>query len=151
MYRILLVCIALQLGLSSLLFASGVDISVIINNFRNNKGQILLALHNKPEAFPSNPDLAVQSIFIPFETQATLKKTAVTVTHTFKNVLPGTYAITSVHDENSNDDIDLGFFGPVEGYGTSNDIRGIFGPPKFHDAKFVIADQNVTIPISMGY
>ena len=128
----------------------GADILVSIQNIRNNNGQILFALHNKPEAFPSNPDLASQKAIVIIQKNTKLDDNYIT-TYTFKNVMPGIYAVATVHDENSNGNLDTFFFRPTEGYGTSNDIRGIFGPPSFQDAKFEVASQNVSIDIRMGY
>ena len=49
----------------------------------------------------------------------------------------GEYAIASYHDENGNGKLDTNALGlPEEGYGFSNDARGMFGPPKFSEAVF---------------
>ena len=41
------------------------------------------------------------------------------------------YSILVFHDKNNNKKIDLGFFGPLEPYGFSNDAIGFFTPPKY--------------------
>lgn len=41
------------------------------------------------------------------------------------------YSILVFHDKNNNKKIDLGFFGPLEPYGFSNDAIGFFAPPKY--------------------
>jgi uncharacterized protein (DUF2141 family) len=47
----------------------------------------------------------------------------------------GLYAIASYHDENGNGKLDTSALGiPEEGYGFSNDARGLFSPPKFSEA-----------------
>jgi len=57
----------------------------------------------------------------------------------FNNVPDGTYAVSVIHDENSNGNLDTNGFGmPVESYGFSNDARGMFGPPDFDESKFEI-------------
>ncbi len=62
----------------------------------------------------------------------------------FDSIPNGTYAISTFHDENSNGKMDKGMFGiPEEGYGFSNNARGMFGPAKFKDAKFEIKDEDV--------
>jgi uncharacterized protein (DUF2141 family) len=35
---------------------------------------------------------------------------------------------------------------PLESYGASNNVMN-FGPPKYEDAKFVVADKNVSLEI----
>jgi uncharacterized protein (DUF2141 family) len=131
-------------------FTEGVDVTVFIKDIRNNKGQVLVALHNDPKAFPTKPDRAVQKVRLPIQSDPFISSSYF-IKYTFHDVVPGTYAVTTVHDENLNDDIDLFLFFPTEGYGTSKNVRGMFGPPHFRDAKFSVATADVTIPIMMGY
>ena len=64
---------------------------------------------------------------------------------TFENVPYGIYAISSFHDENSNDKLDTGLFGiPKEPYASSREAKGIFGPPRWDDAQFEIRAQQST-------
>jgi uncharacterized protein (DUF2141 family) len=55
----------------------------------------------------------------------------------FEDLTPGTYGISAFHDRNDNQKLDTNLIGvPVEDYGASNNARGVFGPPKFDDARF---------------
>jgi uncharacterized protein (DUF2141 family) len=55
----------------------------------------------------------------------------------FEDLPPGTYGISAFHDRNDNQKLDTNLIGvPVEDYGASNNARGVFGPPKFDDARF---------------
>ena len=55
----------------------------------------------------------------------------------FEDLPPGTYGISAFHDKNDNQKLDTNLIGvPVEDYGASNNARGVFGPPKFDDARF---------------
>jgi uncharacterized protein (DUF2141 family) len=55
----------------------------------------------------------------------------------FEDLSPGTYGISAFHDRNDNQKLDTNLIGvPVEDYGASNNARGVFGPPKFDDARF---------------
>ena len=151
MKNIFLVLAFLLLGMFPIhSLSKGFDISVTIEGFRNNKGQVLLALHDKANAFPTKPDMAAQKAIVPIQNKSDMGFSYY-IQYTFKNVVPGIYAVTSVHDENSNGDMDLFLFRPAEGYGTSNDIRSLFGPPSFHDAKFEVSSENVRLDITMGY
>ncbi len=62
----------------------------------------------------------------------------------FTDVPDGTYAISCFHDEDSNGELNMrmGII-PSEPYGTSNDARGFFGPPKWEDAKFEVKNGEV--------
>ena len=67
-----------------------------------------------------------------------------------KNVPDGTYAVSFVHDKNSNGKMDKNFMGiPKEDYGCSNNAKGFMGPPKWEDAKFELkgADKSITISL----
>jgi uncharacterized protein (DUF2141 family) len=58
-----------------------------------------------------------------------------------KDLEPGTYAISAIHDVNGNDQLDTGTFGiPTEPYGFSNDARGMFGPAKWEKAVFTVSE-----------
>jgi len=55
----------------------------------------------------------------------------------FRNVPPGTYAISAFHDANNNGKLDTNLLGmPTEDYCASHNARGFMGPPSFEDAKF---------------
>ncbi len=60
---------------------------------------------------------------------------------------PGKYAVAAYIDNNRNGKQDKNLLGvPKEGYGFSNNVRGIFGPPKFSEAAFEIG----TAPVSQS-
>jgi len=119
------------------------SIQVTIHSLRNTKGVILLSVYNSSDGFPSNADKAVKLV----KTQVTGEKTEIRL----ENLPAGTYAISVMHDENNNGEMDTGLFGiPKEGYGASNDAKATFGPPSFNDAKFT--HQKVTVlQIKMRY
>lgn len=57
----------------------------------------------------------------------------------FENVPDGTYAVSVIHDQNANGDLDANFMGiPSEPYGFSNDARGMFGPASFDESMFEV-------------
>lgn len=66
-----------------------------------------------------------------------------------KDVPPGVYAVSVVHDKNSNGYLDHGLLGPIEDYGFSNNARGMFGPAKFEKCSFEVKNQDVTIKIEL--
>lgn len=63
------------------------------------------------------------------------------------DLVSGTYALSYIHDANSNGKLDMRTFGPPkEGYGYSNDARGFMGPAKFQDQLFEInSDLSITL------
>ena len=56
----------------------------------------------------------------------------------------GTYAISIIHDENNNGELDMGMMGPEEGYGFSNNARGMFGPAPFDEAAMEVSEDTKT-------
>ena len=62
----------------------------------------------------------------------------------------GTYAIAVVHDENSNNKMDMALFMPKEGFGFSRNPTITVGPPSFKSASFVVAGD-VRQSIRMKY
>lgn len=58
----------------------------------------------------------------------------------FDNLPYGIYAVSSIHDEDSNHELNTGLFGiPSEPYASSRGAKGRFGPPKWEDAKFELS------------
>ncbi len=117
---------------------------VEVVGLHSDRGEILVDVHDRPEAFPTKPREAARRVSAP-------------IAHGRASValdgLPyGTYAVAVVHDENGNHELDTNFLGiPREGVGASNDARGSFGPPKFRDAKFVLASPRQVVTVTMHY
>jgi uncharacterized protein (DUF2141 family) len=123
---------------------SGGTLTVTILNFRNNLGQVSVALYNKEEGFPKSPDKALKIVTAPISN----KKSIVV----FESLLPGEYAISVFHDENKNGKMDSNFFGiPKEGVGASNDARGHLGPPHYKEAKFHFNGNAQSVFINLVY
>jgi uncharacterized protein (DUF2141 family) len=119
-------------------------IHVEISSLRNDKGQVLCALFSSAEAFPKKADRAAARI-----TAKIVERKAVC---DFTGVAPGTYAVSVVHDENSNGKLDTNFIGmPREGVGASNDAKGHMGPPKFGAASFQYHGGRLDLKIRVNY
>jgi uncharacterized protein (DUF2141 family) len=119
-------------------------IHVEISGLRNDKGQLLCALFSSADAFPKKADKAVVRL-----TAKIAERRAVC---DFTGVAPGTYAVSVVHDENSNGKLDTNFVGmPREGVGASNDAKGHMGPPKFSAASFQYHGGRLDLKIRINY
>lgn len=119
------------------------DLHIDISHFKNHKGQLLIALFDKKESFPV-PKVVYR--------KAIIQKIDKNVMHyIFVNLPIGNYAVTLVHDENSNEKMDRYFFGmPKEGYGLSNNQKVRFSPPTFKKSRFYF-DKTQTIKIKINY
>ena len=72
-----------------------------------------------------------------------------TASVTFKNVIPGEYAVILYHDKNNNDKMDFEPNGmPSEMYGMSNNPMS-YGPPQWNDAKFEVAVAPIEMEIRL--
>ncbi len=114
----------------------GIQIKVTIDNVTSNEGQVLAGLHTA-DTFMKGP--GIQNVVREIENG--------TVTFTFDNVIPGTYAIMALHDTNKNNRMDYQEGGmPKESYGMSgNDMS--FGPPNFEMAKFEVDGEDLELNI----
>ena len=106
------------------------SVEVSLRDFKNDKGNVRVGLYNEPKSFL---DKTYKSI----RTKISNKEATVT----FEDLPDGVYAISCYHDEDNNGELNM-FMGmiPSEPYGTSNNARGFFGPPKWEDAKFELKD-----------
>lgn len=120
------------------------NIKVIMTGFRNEKGRAQVALYNSEKGFPLDPNYAYKTISV-----AIIKGRAVA---TFYNVPLGKYALSAIHDEDMDGDFDRNWlFLPGEGWGTSNDAGGYFGPGGYQDSRFIIDEREASINIVMHY
>ena len=122
---------------------SKVVLQVEVSGLRNTQGQLALALFNDPDTFPD-------------ETRA-LRKLAVGLSGSrvrvvLNNLQAGTYALSVLHDENSNGKMDYNWAGiPKEGYGFSNNAMGTLGPPSFKQAALHLSKSRTETSIRMRY
>ena len=71
---------------------------------------------------------------------------------TFRDVVPGDYALMVMHDANSNGRFDMGPSGmPDEGFAFSNKGQPLMGMPTFEGLKFTVGTDGVTLVEPMTY
>ena len=114
-------------------FAQNNSITVVIKNVKDAPGNVAVALFNNEKDFMKYR----------FDSKI-IEAHGGEVQVVFENVPPGSYAISVLHDENGNNEMDSNIIGmPKEGFGFSNDAMGTFGPPSFEKASF-------TCPVSQA-
>ena len=69
----------------------------------------------------------------------------------FGQLASGRYAVSLIHDENSNGRLDTVLLIPREGYGFSRDARVRLGPPRFDSAAFEVDGQPAHLTVKMRY
>lgn len=103
------------------------SLQVEVTNLRNNTGQVSMELLSKDNVSVNGKTELIED-----------NKCIIT----FNDINEGYYAVRYFHDENSNKEIDMNFFGiPKEGIGFSNDAYGTFGPKDFEEWLFPVKDS----------
>ena len=119
------------------------SVEVQVWNLRSAQGEVLACLTAKAKAFPDcGKDANAHQVTVPAGQSVRL---------TFRNVVPGDYAISLLHDENANGRADTFLMLPTEGYGFSRDAKSSMGPPKFADAVFTVGPVTPRQRIKMRY
>jgi len=136
---IFIILLSIILGTPISKKSDGYTLTVNIYGIESNSGHIICNLHNDEKSFPKKYLLRKKGAIKDNKSQII-----------FSGIVKGEYAVTAIHDENSNDRIDFNLLHiPTEKMGTSNNAKGFFGPPKFRDAKILI-DKNTTISINLN-
>jgi uncharacterized protein (DUF2141 family) len=119
-------------------------ITVVVNGFKNANGNCIINLYNKSEGFPNSNTLAYKTI------TAKIKNNSAQIV--FDNIEPGTYAVSILHDANSDGVLNKNMFGiPKEGYGASNNIIPSLSSPNFEDSKFEVSNHDKAVLIKVKY
>lgn len=114
---------------------STIDLTVTVNDLRNNTGIVQFALYNKEGTIPDE----YYKKYYKME-KATIKSNSAIVV--FTNLPKGVYAVNILHDENQNGKIDKGWILPIEGIGFSNFNKiGLSNKPSFSKACFTIIED----------
>lgn len=69
---------------------------------------------------------------------------------TFRNVVPGDYALTVMHDEDSDGQMKRDGYMPAEGWAMLNGDT-LRGPPTFDHVKFTVTASGADISVPMSY
>ena len=115
---------------------SQAKITVQVTNFNNNNGLCLVCLFDNAKAY-AGKGTPLRIL------RATISNK--TATAVFENVPAGVYAISVIHDANSNNRFDTNFIGiPTEGYGASKNKLPFAAAPRFDENKFAVGSTTDT-------
>ena len=137
---------AAALALLAPAFAFAADLTVRIEGVRSADGDIRVALHRRADGvdFPDSAGIV----------KAAMRPAGKAGDLVFAGLAPGDYAVAAFHDEDRDGDLNTNLLGmPTEGYGFSNEARGIFGPPGFDAAAFTIKadEERPAVTVKLGY
>jgi uncharacterized protein (DUF2141 family) len=121
--------------------SNSASLQITVAQLRNDRGLVRICLSSHPR------------IFLRCESDGNARKLSVPVNQAadvrIDDLVPGTYALSVIHDENANGELDKFLFIPKEGFCFSRNPPVRMGPPDFDEVEFSIAggasQQTVTI------
>lgn len=115
-----------------------------VDDLRNATGQICYGLYNKADGFPDDKTKVIKGGCVPIQ--------SLPLEISLDQLPYGLYAVSLLHDENSNNQLDTGLFGiPKEGFGFSNNPVVRTKAPTFQQSSFVFTSTQNRFQISMIY
>lgn len=115
-----------------------------IDQLRNTTGQICYGLYNKADGFPDDKTKVVKGGCVPIQ--------SLPLEISLDQLPYGLYAVSLLHDEDSNNQLKTGLFGiPQEGFGFSNNPVVRTKAPTFQQSSFVFSPSQNRFQISMIY
>jgi len=141
--KLLCICLFIILLNSSFFILPEGLLRIEVTNLRSSKGFVLVSLYNNAKDFPENAERAVGKTRVAIQGGKAIAS--------FSDLPQGKYAAAILHDQNDNLKMDFNAVGiPKEGYGFSNNAKGMFGPPAFAKAAFQV-DGEKQIVIKATY
>lgn len=119
---------------------SAASLKVELTNLKSDKGTIRYLLFKDGKGYPDDPSKSIKQGSFPAKQKA----------FEVDDVPQGKYALTLIHDENNNGELDKNMGIPVEGFGFSKNPVILFGPPAFKKVSIKLPKVNA-IKIRMNY
>ncbi len=133
--RLAIAASAAMLFCFDLSHAAAADLTVTIDNLRNDHGQVILCVFSAESSDKASFPDCMKGLPIR-QSKAIIAAGKVVMTYT--GLKDGVYAVAAIHDENGNGQLDTNFLGiPTEGVGVSTNPR-LMGKPRFDQAQFEI-------------
>lgn len=131
----------LVLWIPSFTFGQGGHLTVTVKDIEVGVGKIYVALYDSPANFLKK-----------YAYSESASADATTKDISFFNLREGEYAISVIHDQNENGELDKNFFGiPKEGFGFLNGMMGRFGPPGFDQVKITWTGESQKVIVPLKY
>lgn len=124
--------------------AKGLSLTVVVHGLKNSEGSVQFALYDREGSLPDQK----------FKNYHQIKRSTISrgdSRTTFFDLVPGTYAVSVLHDENGDGKIEMGLVLPKEGIGFSNFRSiGLSNRPNFRRASFPL-ERDSTLVVDMIY
>lgn len=137
--------IFLFLMLFSAAYLHAQKLEIEITGLRSNKGSVRLAFYNTAESFDNDQPALFNKTFQKSGMKNGVLKVAV------EGLVPGTYGVALLDDENGNQEMDYRFFMPTEGFGFSDYYHTGMSRPKYNSFKFKLDSTVKKVTIRLRY
>lgn len=125
-------------------FDETVQFNLLVDGLNNSKGNLMVAIYDNSQAFPSHPEMAIKL--------GKIKAMEGSMGIGFPEFTPGIYAIAIFQDENENGKLDTNIVGmPKEPFGFSNNPKINFRAPTFEEAKIELHSSEEIFPIHLNH
>ena len=142
-FFLLILFISLTMAFLEVPHDDDITVNVKIEGFKSEEGLCRLFLFAGEKGFPDSSENAA------FMLSGSIRDKLSEFSFKIK---PGIYAISVLHDKNSNEKMDKTWYGkPMEGFGSSNNPKASSGPPGFQESALNIDESNNYLNIRMNY
>lgn len=118
-------------------------VQIEITGLEDQTGDLYISVYNSDDTWLGKDTVMRQHVVIDESRDGNLVTTTL-------ELIPGEYAFSIYYDSNDNGELDTNFIGiPKEPVALSNNARPKFGPPKYEDALFLLAEERHVQRISM--
>lgn len=136
------------------------SLTVEVTGLKNSAGQVCFSLFDSSEGFPRAEAAVIARQCVAASTAAVESATADealgamadSLSVVFEGLESGTYAVSVLHDENEDSQINTGLFGvPTEGFGFSRNPTIRTSAPAFREAAVFLLGRSATTRINLIY
>lgn len=133
------------------------SLTVEVTGLKNTAGQVCFSLFESSEGFPQAEEAVIARQCVAASTATTESSTSADaiaghLSVVFEGLESGTYAVSVLHDENEDSQINTGLFGvPTEGFGFSRNPTIRTSAPAFREAAVFVLGRRATTQIDLIY
>ena len=136
------------------------SLTVEVAGLKNTAGQVCFSLFESSEGFPQSEEAVIARQCVAASTATTESSTSADapdaiaghLSVVFEGLESGTYAVSVLHDENEDSQINTGLFGvPTEGFGFSRNPTIRTSAPAFREAAVFVLGRRATTQIDLIY
>ncbi|KPQ36797.1 MAG: hypothetical protein HLUCCA11_04725 [Phormidesmis priestleyi Ana] len=118
-----------------------------VGELKNTNGQVCFSLFKNGNGFPNNAEAILETQCVAANTLTTAS-----ISVSFEGLALGTYAVSVIHDENEDGELNTGNFGiPTEGFGFSQNPAIQMRAPDFSEAAVGVVGPDSVTQVELVY